>query len=170
MGIVAILIIHFDKYLTGAAAFWILGENGRPANILLEKPMDKPIDEWKRRFRGMEPEALQNAWSVKAKQDVSWTEECNFHAAVAHRFKQIGNMAIDLDEDTRLMLCQQANVILKRLQSHLRNEPEKLATVRKSIAESDKYFTKFGTKTARYYMYEQGVIDVLGDRMIGSWR
>jgi len=129
--------------------------------------MGKPIEEWKRRFRGMDPDTLHNAWSVKAKDKLSWTEECNFHTAVAHRLKQIGNMAIDLDEDTRLKLCHQANVILNRLQNHLRSEPEKLATVQNSIAESESYFAKYGSKTARYYMYEQGVIDELGDRLIG---
>ena len=130
--------------------------------------MDKPIEEWKRRFRGMEAATLRNAWSVKAKDDLSWTEECNFHAAVAHRLKQIGNMAIDLDEDTRTALVLEAESILKRLQANLRNEPGKLAQVRDSIAESDIYFDKFGSRTARYYMFEQGVIDELGDRLIGS--
>ena len=52
--------------------------------------MDKPIDEWKRRFRGMEPKTLHNAWSAKAEDEVTWTQQCNFHAAVAQRFKQIG--------------------------------------------------------------------------------
>ena len=130
--------------------------------------MDKPIEEWKRRFRGMEAVTLRNAWSVKAKDKLSWTEECNFHAAVAHRLKQIGNMAIDLDEDTRLALVVEADSILRRLQAGLRNEPGKLAKVRDSIADSDVYFTKFGSRTARYYMFEQGVIDELGDRLIGS--
>ena len=128
--------------------------------------MDKPIEEWKRRFRGMEAETLKNAWSVKAKDDLSWTQECNFHVAVAHRLKQIGNMAIDLDEDSRLELVIEANSILDRLQAKLRNEPVKLAEVRESIAESDTYFTKFGSRTARYYMFEQGVIDELGDRLM----
>ncbi len=128
--------------------------------------MDKPIEEWKRRFRGMEAATLRNAWSAKAKVDLSWTQECNFHAAVAHRLKQIGNMAIDLDEDARLELVIQANSILKRLRFDLRNEPEKLATVQASIADWDKYFAKFGSRTARYYMYEQGVIDELGDRLM----
>jgi len=130
--------------------------------------VDKPIEEWKRRFRGMEAVTLRNAWSVKAKDKLSWTEECNFHAAVAHRLKQIGNMAIDLDEDTRLALVVEADSILRRLQAGLRNEPGKLAKVRDSIADSDVYFTKFGSRTARYYMFEQGVIDELGDRLIGS--
>ena len=130
--------------------------------------MDKSIDEWKRRFRGMEPEQLKSAWSVKAKDDVSWKEECNFHAAVAYRLKQLGNMAIDLDEETRLKLCIQANAILERLTNHLQQEPEKLLPIQDSIAESDAYFEKFGTKTARYYMFEQGVIDEWGDRLLGQ--
>ena len=130
--------------------------------------MDKPIEEWKRRFRGMEAAAIRNAWTAKAKDKVSWTEECNFHAAVAHRLKQIGNMAIDLDEDARLDLVIEANSILDRLQGHLRNEPSKLAQIRDSIAESEIYFDKFGSRTARYYMFEQGVIDELGDRLIGN--
>ncbi|MEP1207992.1 MAG: hypothetical protein ABJM29_18475 [Rhizobiaceae bacterium] len=130
--------------------------------------MDKPIEEWKRRFRGMEADAIRNAWSAKAKDKLSWTEECNFHVAVAHRLKQIGNMAIDLDEDARLDLVVEANSILDRLQGHLRNEPSKLAQIRDFIAESDIYFDKFGSRTARYYMFEQGVIDELGDRLIGQ--
>ena len=130
--------------------------------------MDKPIDEWKRRFRGMEPETLTNAWSAKANDELSWKHECNFHAAVAHRLKQIGNMAIDLDDDTRHKLVVQATAITERLHNHLRDEPEKLATIQKSIADADAYFAKFGSKTARYYMYEQGVIDALGDRLIGE--
>lgn len=130
--------------------------------------MDKPIDEWKRRFRGMPADQLQNAWSAKASSDLSWTQECNFHAAVAHRLKQLGNMSIDLDEDVRLKLCIQAESILERLHNHLRDQPEKLAVVKDSIAESDAYFKKFGSKTARYYMFEQGVIDELGDRKLAG--
>ena len=80
--------------------------------------MDKPIDEWKRRFRGMEPKALTHAWATRADDELSWTHECNFHAAVADRLKQIGNLAIDLDDDTRLKLCMQAKSILARLQNH----------------------------------------------------
>lgn len=129
--------------------------------------MDKPIEEWKRRFRGMEPKALQKTWNSRADDELSWVHECNFHAAVADRLKQIGNLAIDIDDDARQKLCFQARSILDRLQNHLRNEPEKLATVQQSIAESDAYFAKYGTKTARYYMYEQGVIDEWGDRLMG---
>ena len=91
--------------------------------------MDKPIEEWTRRLRGMEPKALQKTWITRADDDLSWVHECNFHAAVAYRFKQIGNLAIDVDEDARQKLCIQANSILQRLQNHLRNEPEKLATI-----------------------------------------
>ncbi|NKB52156.1 MAG: hypothetical protein GKR97_08040 [Rhizobiaceae bacterium] len=130
--------------------------------------MDKPIEEWKRRFRGMEAITLLNAWSAKAEVDLSWTQECNFHAAVAHRLKQIGNMAIDLDEDVRLELVVHANSILNRLKFDLRNEPQKMAIVEASIAEWDGYFQKFGSRTARYYMYEQGVIDELGDRLMSA--
>lgn len=128
--------------------------------------MDKPIDEWKRRFRGMPADQLQNAWSAKAASDLSWTQECNFHAAVAHRLQQLGNMSIDLDENVRHKLCIQAESILERLHNHLRDQPEKLAMVKESIAESDAYFKKFGSRTARYYMFEQGVIDELGDRKL----
>lgn len=127
--------------------------------------MDKPIDEWKRRFRGMEPDQLQNAWSAKAKDKVSWTEDSNFHIAVAERFRQIGNMAIDLEEDQRLELCKRGDVILHRLQNALKNEPDKLASISDTIAQSNAYFEKFGSRTARYYMYEQGVINEWGDRL-----
>ena len=128
--------------------------------------MDKPIDEWKRRFRGMPAEQLHNAWLAKAASDLSWTQECNFHAAVAHRLQQLGNMSIDLDEGMRHKLCVQAQSILERLHNHLSDKPEKLATVNESIAASDAYFKKFGSKTARYYMFEQGVIDEMGDRRV----
>ncbi len=134
----------------------------------MEIPLDKPIDEWKRRFRGMEPEQLLNAWSAKAKDRVSWSEDSNFHAAVAERFRQIGNMAIDLDEDQRLELCKRGNIILDRLQNVLKDEPSKLEPIRECVASSDAYFEKFGSRTARYYMYEQGVIDEWGDRVFLS--
>ena len=129
--------------------------------------MDRPIEEWKPRFRGMEPKALNKTWASRADDDMSWVHECNFHAAVADRLKQIGNLAIDIDDDARQKLCMQANSIVSRLQNHLRNEPAKLTTIQESIAASDEYFAKYGTKTARYYMYEQGVIDELGDRLMG---
>ena len=126
--------------------------------------MDKSIPEWQRRFRGMKPKDVENAWSAKAANDVSWTQECYFHAAAAERMKQLGNMAIDLDDDVRQKLCLQAKSILDRLQRHLSEEPEKLDVIRKHTAESDAYYAKFGTRTARYYMFEQGVISELGDR------
>lgn len=129
--------------------------------------MDKPISEWKRRFRGMEARALENAWSAKADDDVSWVQQSNFHAAVAQRFKQIGNMAIDLDEGERKTLCHRGNAILHRLELHLRGEPHKWAEVQQAVSEEDAYFAQYGSKTARYYMYEQGVIDELGDRQPG---
>ena len=127
--------------------------------------MDKSIDEWKRRFRGMESAQLENAWQVKAADDVSWVEDCNFHAAVADRLKQLGHMAIDLDEKTRLKLCRRANDILAQLEKHLRDAPSKQENIAQWTADADAYYSKYGSKTARYYMYEQGVIDRLGDRL-----
>jgi len=79
--------------------------------------VDKTITEWGRRFRGMTPKETQQAWAAKAANDVSWAQESNFHAAAAERMKQLGNMAIDLDDDTRKDLCRQANDILARLNS-----------------------------------------------------
>lgn len=126
--------------------------------------MDKPIDEWSRRFRGMDATELENAWKSKARSDVSWVDEINFHVAAAERMKQLGNMAIDLDDDARKKLCRCANDILERLQKSLRHKPAKLQEISDLTQRSDDYYNKFGTRTARYYMYEQGLIDILGDR------
>ena len=126
--------------------------------------MDKPIEEWLRRFRGMGPEKIVSAWSAKANEDLSWQEEANFHAAAAERMKQLGNMAVDLDEDTRISLCRQAMTILNRLQRCHADNPETLDLIEESVSRSTDYYQKFGTRTARYYMFEQGMIDELGDR------
>ena len=131
---------------------------------MAERPLDKPISEWQRRLRGMSPDKLTDAWSAKAEVELTWTQEANFHVAAAERMKQLGNMAIDLDDATRLKLCRKANDILARLQAHLRDRPEHLAEIAGVIAHSNAYHSAFGTRTARYYMYEQGVIDILGDR------
>ena len=84
------------------------------------------------------------------------------------KFKQIGNMAIDLNEDERQSLCLRGNAIISRLQNHLRAEPEKWHVVAEAVLNDDEYFAKFGSKTARYYMFEQGIIDELGDRLNGN--
>ena len=129
--------------------------------------MDKPIAEWKRHLRGMEAEKLIKNWEIRAKSKISWTEECNYHVAAAERMKQLGNMAIDLDDEVRKKLCMQATEILEKLQDCLAEKPHKLAEIDEVACHSDAYYEKFGTKTARYYMYEQGVIDLLGDRKAG---
>ncbi len=126
--------------------------------------MDKSIPEWQRRFRGMDPKTVENAWAAKSTNELTWTHECFFHAAAAERMKQLGNMAIDLDDGYRLKLCRQAQDILARLQRYLSEEPEKLDAIQKHAAESDAYYAKFGTRTARYYLFEQGAITELGDR------
>lgn len=104
--------------------------------------MDKTIPEWLRRFRGMKPEQMYNAWESKAKVDLTWTQECNFHAAAAERMKQLGNMAIDLDDKTREKLCQQADDIIKQLQRHLKNKPEQLAEIDAAVQEFKRATTK----------------------------
>ena len=129
--------------------------------------MDKPIAEWKRHLRGMEAEKLLKNWKMRAKSKISWVEECNYHVAAAERMKQLGNMAIDLDDDSRKNLCIQATEILEKLQDSLSDKPHKLAEIDEVASHSDAYYEKFGTRTARYYMYEQGVIDLLGDRKAG---
>ena len=126
--------------------------------------MDKPIEEWLRRFRGMPAEQITDAWKAKASEDLSWTQEVNYHVAVAERMKQLGNMAIDLDDDTRKELCRQANSILSKLQKHLNDDPDRKKEIAGVIKKSDAYFKKYGSRTARYYMFEQGVINDLGDR------
>ncbi len=126
--------------------------------------MDKPITEWSQRFRGMPPEQICNSWKAKAKDDLSWTLLANFHVAAAERMKMLGNMAIDLDDDVRKKLCRDANDILHRLRKHLSDQPDRLNEIEQVVSESDAYYQKYGTKTARYYMYEQGVINDLGDR------
>ena len=126
--------------------------------------MEKPIDEWLRRFRGMPADQITNAWKAKASEDLSWTQEVNYHVAAAERMKQLGNMAIDLDDDIRKDLCRQANSIIHRLQRHLEDEPDRLEEIADVVEKSNAYFKKFGSRTARYYMYEQGVINDLGDR------
>jgi hypothetical protein len=129
--------------------------------------MDKPVAEWQRRLRGMEPGPLTNAWKAKAQHELSWTEEPNYHLAVAERMKQLGYLAIDLDDDVRTDMCRQANDIVNQLRRHLAEDIDKLEEIDNVTESSNVYYEKFGKKTARYYMYEQGVIDVLGDRLVG---
>lgn len=145
----------------------IMRQGGNSSSVELRAPeyrVDKPIEEWKRRLKGMAPEKLKDAWSAKAHDDWSWTNEANFHVAAADRMKQLGNMAIDLDDDVRKDLCRQAQDILSRLQKHLHSKPDHLIEIQDFVEKSDAYFEKFGSRTARYYMFEQGVIDELGDR------
>jgi len=129
--------------------------------------MDKPVIEWQRRMRGMEPAPLKAAWKAKADNELSWTQQSNYHLAVAERMKQLGYMAIDLEDDTRKDLCRQANEIVNLLRRHLNDDADKLEQLDSVVETSNVYYEKFGKRTARYYMYEQGVIDVLGDRLVG---
>lgn len=129
--------------------------------------MDKSVSEWQRRLRGMEPAPLMAAWKSKASSEHSWTDESNYHLAVAERMKQLGYLAIDLDDEVRKDLCRHANEIVARLQRHLAENVDKLEEIESVTESSNVYYEKFGKKTARYYMYEQGVIDILGDRLVG---
>ena len=129
--------------------------------------MDKSVADWQRRLRGMEPGPLMTAWKAKAQHDLSWTEESNYHLAVAERMKQLGYLAIDLDDKVRTDLYRQANDIVSLLRRHLVNDIDKLEQIDSVTESSNVYYEKFGKPTARYYMYEQGVIDVLGDRLVG---
>ncbi len=127
--------------------------------------MDRSITDWQDRMRGLDADELRNSWEIRSKVDRSWQEETNYHFAVAERMKQLGNMAIDLDDKTRVKLCRQAEEIVEKLQQHMVSKPQKIAEMEKISKESDAYHKAFGTKTARYYMYEQGIIDLLGDRL-----
>ena len=129
--------------------------------------MDRPIADWKSHMRGMDAEKLMKNWEMRSKSKISWTDECNYHFAAAERMKQLGNMAIDLDDEVRKRLCSQAMGILEKLQNSLADQPKKLTELEEISIHSDAYYEKFGTRTARYYMYEQGVIDLLGDRKVG---
>jgi len=127
--------------------------------------MDKPIDEWQQRLRGMDADQLNQVWRSKADDEVSWREEANFHMAAAERMKLLGFMAADLDEDTRKKLRIQAQVILDQLNQQFDGNTIRTDEFRTVAEASDKYFAAFGTPTARHYMYEQGLIDLLGDRL-----
>ncbi|MEL6783946.1 MAG: hypothetical protein AAFO61_05920 [Pseudomonadota bacterium] len=135
-----------------------------------KKTVDKPIEDWLRRLRGMDEQRIVAAWEARAKEDLSWTQEPNFHAAAAERMKQLGNMAIDLDDDVRVSLCRRAQSILKRLKHYLRETPELFTPIGEHADTQDDFYAEYGTRTARYYMFEQGVMDELGDRVIGTPR
>lgn len=126
--------------------------------------MDKPIEDWLHRLRGMDDQKIVSAWKARAKDDLTWQREANFHAAAAERMKQLGNMAIDLDDKVRLNLCRQAEAILDRLQRHLSETPDRFNAISSYADERDAYYQKYGTRTSRYYMFEQGLINELGDR------
>ncbi|EFL90371.1 hypothetical protein [Ahrensia sp. R2A130] len=133
--------------------------------------MDKPLLEWQRRLRGMDEATLLEAWKKKSKDDGAWTREPGWFAVVAARMKQLGNMGIDLDDDTRKTLCRTAIEIINRLEHQLADARAPLLNeIRDLHSERDEFDQKFGTKTARYYMYEQGIIDVLGDKQPFSAR
>ncbi|MEM8749264.1 MAG: hypothetical protein AAGF28_03115 [Pseudomonadota bacterium] len=126
--------------------------------------MEKPIDEWKKRLKGLGSEELTSVWEEKSSKELSWLEEINFHFAAAERMKQLGHMAIDLEDEARKRLCRQANYIVERLQEHLQDDEDRREKLNAIAAKSDAYYEKFGSKTARYYMFEQGVIDEFGDK------
>lgn len=132
---------------------------------LLEFAVEKPIQEWKNRLRGLDAQPLIDAWRKRAGDSASWMDDVNFHVAAAERMKQLGFMAIDLDDDVRKVLNDQAHSILEKLQRQLHDDPERLAEIQEITSHSDAYYEKYGKLTARYYMYEQGIIDLLGDRI-----
>ena len=133
--------------------------------------MDKPLLEWQRRLRGMDEATLLEAWKKKSQDKSAWTREPGWFAVAAARMKQLGNMGIDLDDDTRRTLCRTGAEIVDRLENQLTEAKASLRNeIRDLHAERDEFDQKFGTKTARYYMYEQGIIDVLGDKQPFSAR
>ena len=126
--------------------------------------MERPYQEWVKRLRGTEPEPLLSAWQIRARCSGTFEREADYHLAVAERLRQLGNMAVDLDDQTRRDLCRQGNAIVDRLTEALGDDATRSTFVRETVEKSDAYFRDYGKKSARYYMYEQGVIDELGDR------
>lgn len=126
--------------------------------------MERPYKEWVSRLRGTQPDALLAAWQVRARRTGTYEREAEYHLAVAERMRQLGNMAIDLDDKTRRHLCRQANEIVDRLTEALADDESRSSFMKRTVETSEAYFRDYGKKSARYYMYEQGLIDELGDR------
>lgn len=128
--------------------------------------MQRAFEECERRLRGLDPSGLLRVWEARAKRDSTWLQESAFHLAAAERLKQIAHMGIDLDEEERRRLCRRADAILERLRRVSKGDPGKLEAMEEIVRRSDAYHRTYGAKSARHYMYEQGVIDALGDRLL----
>lgn len=145
--------------------FSLSGRHRWGVTIFDEVSVERPISEWQARLRGMNVDQLMNAWSAKADDAQSWRQEANFHLAVAERMKLLGFMSADLEKDERKNIRIQAADIIEKLQQIFANEPHRVEEFAVVTKASDDYYNAFGTPTARHYMYEQGIIDLLGDRL-----
>jgi len=132
---------------------------------LPESKMDRSFFEWKAKLSGVKAQDLLSSWAKRVQISSSYLQEPNYHIAVAERMRNLAYMSIDLDDPSRLELLQRGDGILSAVRAtHAANEKmvRRLDEIR---AESDRYFARFGSKTARTYMYERGLISLEGDRL-----
>ncbi|MEL6920174.1 MAG: hypothetical protein AAFO77_04000 [Pseudomonadota bacterium] len=126
--------------------------------------MDRPLSDWQHRLRGVPHTALLSMWAQSAQSKTSYLQQPNFHLAAAERMRRLAHMAIDLADDERIDLLARGEAILQSLVDTHRHDERFMRQLGDVKAENDRYFDRFGTKTARTYMYDQGLIDLVGDR------
>ncbi|MEL6746073.1 MAG: hypothetical protein AAFO68_11515, partial [Pseudomonadota bacterium] len=95
----------------------------------------------------------------------SYLQEPNYHIAVAERMRNLAYMSIDLEDDLRLELRERGNAILAAVRDIHAENGKLVRLLDETRTKSDAYFDKYGSKTARTYMYERGLISLSGDRM-----
>ena len=124
--------------------------------------MESAYEHWSRQLRGIAPDTLLQSWEVKSRSSASWTLDAAYHLAVAERFRRIGNMALDLSDIERQNMCRRGETILARLRAALADDPRRLAIVDAIVDRANNYYRTYGSRSARHYMFERGVIDSLG--------
>jgi len=127
--------------------------------------MERSLSEWKIKLRGVAPQDLLSAWSKRVQVSTSYLQEPNYHIAVAERMRNLAYMAIDMDDDLRIELRERGDAILSAVRDTHKENDKLIDQLDEAREKSDRYFEKYGTKTARTYMYDRGLINLEGDRL-----
>lgn len=92
-------------------------------------------------------------------------EKAEQEFALARRMMHLASMAIDLDQPSRKRLHETGERLRENVLSSLKRDQQLCREAESIAANDDLYFQTFGRTSARAYMYEQGVIDLQGDRI-----
>ncbi|MEO0545760.1 MAG: hypothetical protein AAF035_02320 [Pseudomonadota bacterium] len=127
--------------------------------------MERSLSDWNEKLRGTAAQDLLSSWSKRVQVSTSYLQEPNYHIAVAERMRNLAYMSIDLEDDLRLELRERGNAILAAVRDIHAENGKLVRLLDETRTKSDAYFDKYGSKTARTYMYERGLISLSGDRM-----